>query len=145
MLQRDVAERNVGGVRRDVQRLPVGDVDRAEPIDLAELCDGLVSPLEETGVEVARHDRAVLAGERTRHPTDAATDLDERLLVDVRRPEPEHGEVRRHLRVAGRHELREREFRAGFVVEDPPRGPHDVVAARLPFAQLARGSPRDQL
>ena len=145
MLQGDVAERHVGRVRRDVQRLSVGDVDRSEPIDLAEPSDGFVGALQEPGIEVTRHDRPVFAGERTRHPTDTAADLDDRLLVDVRRPEPEHGEVRRNFRVTGRHELRERELGAGLVVEHPPRRPHDIVAAHLTLTQLARGSPRDQL
>ncbi len=145
VLQRDVAERHVRRVRREVQSLPVGDVDRAESIDLAEPSDGLVGALQEPCIEVARHDRSVLAGERTRHPTDAAADLDDRLLVDVRCPEPENGEVRRNLRVTGRHELRERELGAGLVVEHPSRRSHDIVAAHLTFAQLARGSPRDQL
>ena len=145
VLQRDVAERHVRRVRRQVQGLSVGDVDRAEPVDLAEPSDGLVGALQEPGIEVARHDRSVLAGERTGHPTDAAPDLDDRLLVDVRCPEPEDREVRRHFRVTGRHELRERELGAGLVVEHPARRPHDIVAAHLTLAQLARGSPRDQL
>ena len=145
MLQRDVAEGDIRRVRRDVQRLTVGDMDRAEPIDLAEPPHRLVGSLEESGIEVARHHGAVLTRERTGHAPDTAADLDEGLLVDVGRAEAEHREVRRHLRITRGDELFEREFGAGLVVEDPTGGSHDIVTARLTFAHLARGSPRDEL
>ena len=145
VLQRDVAERHIGGVVGEIERLAVGDVARPETLDLAEPADGLERPLEEPGVEVAADDRAELAGEGAGHPADAATDLDQRLLLVVGSTQTELGEVRRHFLVAGRNELFEREIGAGLVVEHPPGGTHDVVAARLAFTRLAGGTPRDQL
>ena len=53
VLQRDVAERQVGGVVGDGQRAPVGDVTGLQALGHAELGDGLAAPLEERGVEIA--------------------------------------------------------------------------------------------
>ena len=62
VLQRDVAERDVGGVVGDAQAAAVGDLDRAQAVDLAEAGDGLPAALEEAGVEVAGVDACRSAG-----------------------------------------------------------------------------------
>ena len=131
VLQRDVAEGDVGGVVGDRQRAPVGDLDGAQPVDLAEAGDRLPAALEEPGVEVARDDRAEAAGERARHPADAAADLDERALVVVAVEELEAVEVDGHLVVAGGDELGERQRVARLVVEHPARRLDDFVGGRL--------------
>ena len=53
VLQRDVAEGDVGDVVGDGEAAAVGDLDRAQPVDLAEPGDRLPAALEEAGVEVA--------------------------------------------------------------------------------------------
>ena len=125
--------------------MAVGDHQGAEPVDLAEPPDRLAATLEEPGVEIAGDHLAVLARERTRHPPDPAADLDQRLLFDVGRPQAEHGEVGRHLLVAGRDELLEREVLTLLVVEDPPGRADDLVAGRLLFGDPPGGLPRHEL
>ncbi len=110
MLQRDVAEREIGRVGWQIEGATVGDLERAESVTLAEPTDRLVAPLEEPLVEVAGDDRAELAGERARHPADAGADLDEGLLLRVRAAQAERLEVGGHLVVTGCDELGEREF-----------------------------------
>ena len=142
VLERDVAEREVGDVGRHVERSPVGDLDRAEPVDLAEPGDGLAAAFEEAGVEVAGVHRRELAGERARHAADPAADLDDGALVGAVRAQPEHVEVREHLVVAGRDELVDGELRAGLVVEHPSGLPDDLVGARVLLARRAPLSSR---
>ena len=83
MLERDVAEGEVSGVVGQVERAAVGDLDRAQPVDLAEPADRLVAALEEARIEVAGDHRAELAGEGARHAADAGADLDQRAGVVV--------------------------------------------------------------
>ena len=145
MLERDVAEGDVGRVRRQVERLAVGDVAGAQTIDLAEATNGLEAPFKETRVEVARCDVPELTSERAGHPTDAAADLNKALLVEVGRTEAKNRQVRPHLSVTGGDKLLKCEVGALLVVEDPPGTPHDVVTARLPFRDQASGLPGNEL
>ena len=78
VLQRDVAEHDVGDAVGDGERAAVGHLDRPQAVDATVSGHGLAAALEEAGVEVARVDRAEAAGELARHPPDARADLDER-------------------------------------------------------------------
>jgi hypothetical protein len=150
VLEGDVAEGQIGGVRRQIERVAVRHVARAEAVDLAEAADRLDAPFEKAGVEVACDDRCVLTRERARHPADARTDLDERLLIGgptfgVGGAQSEHREIGRDLGVTGGDELLERQFAARLVVEHPTGGAHHVVATHLLFAGAARRRPRNEL
>ena len=79
------------------RRAPVGDLDRAQPVDLAEPGHRLPAALEEAGIEVAGVDGAEPPGEGARHAADAAADLDQRPIGRRRRLQPELLEVHRYL------------------------------------------------
>ena len=130
---------------RQIEGLAVGDVHGLEAIDLAEPPDRLVTPLEESGIEIARDHTTEFPRERTCHPTDAAPDLDERPLVEIRRSQAEHREIGADLGITGGHELLQREVGTLLVVEHPARRAHDVVTARLLLGDEAGRLPRNEL
>src|SRR5690606_28739666 len=90
-------------------------------------------------------DRAELTCEGAGHAADAGTDLDQRALLVLGGADAERREVRRHLVVAGGHELGQRQLGTGLVVEHPAGLAHDVVAARHLLGDATRRLPRDQL
>ena len=128
MLERDVAEGDVGRTRGEIERLAIGNVARAEPVDLAETADCLEASLKESGIEVTGRDRSELASECTGHSTDTATDLDERLCLRVRGSKPEDRQIRAHFGITGGDELFQRQVVTLFVVEHPAGPTHHLVA-----------------
>ena len=54
MLERDVAEGNVGTVVGQRDRATIGNRARLQPFGATELGHGLAAPLQERGIEIAR-------------------------------------------------------------------------------------------